>query len=572
MKYERFAFLFLLLVIALLIPSLTQKQISAKMADPIGFDQSVVDDNDAVAIASVNVVSDASEVSRGIAQESEQLSLPEPNMLPPTPTPIAYPYPNPGPEPEPLDSINLHAMASQETINVDWELDGAFAGTLQTYELYRSSNGPNGDFEFVGYTPNTHYTDNDPSLMAGVEYCYQVEALGIFGFPVATSDIACASFGSLTIWVPDQVVETGGTNVPVTINLANGNGLCIRALDIKLEYDDSIVHANGNVSQTIFTQAYAFEASTQTAGEVKISAIIGGGGLGCQDLFGAGSLFDVFFDVIGNEGDVTQLDFIRGLTATVIYDEDNLNDPVPLIHQSGFLTIGSTGIRGDINGDGAVNAADAALALDIASGLIDPTPQQLGACDVNADGACNSADSSLILCFAVHQDWAQCGGAGTANRLSQRQAQPNADPVVVKIGQLSQNGSTLTVPVEISNGTDMAGGNFSFMYDANKMVPTGASLTSLTNGFEIESNNEQAGIFKVSLAQDTPIGADGVILELQFTVNNGISSINFGSVTLNNAAGQDFETSALQRQIQLISYINFGVTYTLHLPVVIENE
>ena len=83
----------------------------------------------------------------------------------------------------------------------------------------------------------------------------------------------------------------------------------------------------------------------------------------------------------------------------------------------------------------------------------------------------------------------------------------------------------------------------------------------------IESNKEQAGIFKVSLAQDTPIGADGVILELQFTVNSGISSINFGSVTLNNAAGQDFETSALQREIQLEPYIN--IRHSLYLPIMI---
>ena len=51
---------------------------------------------------------------------------------------------------------------------------------------------------------------------------------------IGESNTACTEFGTLTIWVPDQVVEPDSEDVPVTINLANGNGLCIRALDIKV--------------------------------------------------------------------------------------------------------------------------------------------------------------------------------------------------------------------------------------------------------------------------------------------------------------------------------------------------
>ena len=569
MKHLRFASLFLLLALALLVPWLTKGQLSAKVADPIGLNQPVFDNNEAASIASDGVLAEVDdEIMTSMSEESSQTSLPLPNMLPPTPTPIAYPYP--GPTPQPLDSLNVQATASQETINLSWELDGPFAGDLQTYTVYRRA-GSTGNFEFLGHTQNSQYTDNDSSLQSEVEYCYQVEALGVYGFVVATSDIACASFGSLTIVVPHQVLPPNSQDQPVTINLANGNGLCIRALDIKIQYNNAIVKANSKVSPTVFTQNYAFEANTTADNEVKISAIIGGSN--CVELYGAGSLFDVFFDVVGNEGDVTPVDFITGLTGTVIYDEDDLNTPVLLNPQNGSLTIGSTGIRGDVNGDGAVNAADAALALDIASGLIEPTNRQLTACDVNADGACNSADSSLILCFAANQDWAQCGGVETVNRLRQSNAQPNADPVVVKIGELSQSGSTLTVPVEISHAADMAGGNFSFMYDTNKMVATGASLTSLTSGFEIETNREQAGIFKVSLARENAIGGEGAVLLLQFTVNSGISSINFGSITLNNAAGQDFQTSALQREIQLVPYINLSVAQNaLYLPLAIGGE
>ena len=455
----------------------------------------------------------------------------------PTMTPTATPTPTSG------KSINLHAFSSQESINVNWNLVGPLTGDLDEYELYRNGT-------LITSLTKSQYTDADSALSQGVEYCYQVKAVDSNDHVIGESNTACTEFGTLTIWVPDQVVEPDSEDVPVTINLANGNGLCIRALDIKVSYDDTIVQANGNVSPTIFTSGYAFEANTDTSGEVKISAIIGTSG--CVDLYGAGRLFDVYFNVIGTQGQVSPLDFIQGLEATVIYDEEDLITPVPLLLQNGSLTVGRTFIRGDLNGDGVVNAADAALALDIASGILTPTAQQEAACDVNGDSVCNSADSSLILCYAAFQSWTQCGGTAISNRLTEHHRAPNGQPVVVAIGTPTKSGQTVTFPVEVQNASDMAGGNFSFAYDANQMTATGVSLSSLTSDFEIESNIEQPGLVQVSLARETPIGQDGTIFELQFT--SLISNLDLASAMLNDATGRDFETSALQREINLRSY------------------
>ena len=73
----------------------------------------------------------------------------------------------------------------------------------------------------------------------------------------------------------------------------------------------------------------------------------------------------------------------------------------------------------------------------------------------------------------------------------------------------------------------------------------------------------------VSLASETPIGTDGTILQLVFTVNESLSSINFGSVRLNDANGRDFTTSALQREIELLPMIIGSDQYQLYLPAVI---
>lgn len=57
------------------------------------------------------------------------------------------------------------------------------------------------------------------------------------------------------------------------------------------------------------------------------------------------------------------------------------------------------GVRGDINGDGAINSKDAFLCLSYHAGII-PLPDNFNAkADVNDDGFINAKDAFLILEF-----------------------------------------------------------------------------------------------------------------------------------------------------------------------------
>jgi hypothetical protein len=55
------------------------------------------------------------------------------------------------------------------------------------------------------------------------------------------------------------------------------------------------------------------------------------------------------------------------------------------------------GPNGDINGDDAVNARDAILALRIAAGLVEPSEQQKRSADMNGDGEVKANDAISIL-------------------------------------------------------------------------------------------------------------------------------------------------------------------------------
>lgn len=633
------------------------------------------------------------------------------SKLTPTPTPTV-------PSGEP---INLDLQANQESINASWNVVGALSGNLHQYTLQRSTNG--GPFTLVTTTSNTQYSDTDSQLSADIEYCYQINALDQNQNLIGQSNVACTQLGKLKLWIPHQVAQPGATSVPVTINLANGNDLCIGAMALTIDYDPTMVRATESVSRTMYTVAYVFDATTENSGQVKITSISSSSQ--CQALHGAGSLFDVHFDIIGPANQVSPLNFVRGLGATVIYDNDNLETPVELELEDGSLSIGSGFARGDINGDEVVNPADSALALRIASGLINPTMQGRGACDTNGDAACNSADASLILCYATiadwnrcaglifmrgdingdrtvnavdasdalnisnglitptpeqfaacdvnndevcdstdsshilcyaaFQDWGQCGAGSVirgdvngdgevyaddaalaldiANGLitpttEQRQAcdvnndgtcdsadsslilcyaafqdwascgasahlqadsngpkethtalapfsaanllQGQNDTVEVAIGQPVHSGQRIIVPITLTNGSGFAGGDFTFLYDANRMTATSASRTSLTNNFPMESKIEEPGIIHLSLASKEGIAIDnGEILQLEFTANSTISSIDFGRVLLHDATGRDFERSALQRQIQLVPYEGNSASNQLYLPLVI---
>ena len=397
------------------------------------------------------------------------------------------------------------------------------------------------------------YTDAG-SLTPGSTYCYQVAGVNGSGAIVAQSGLSCATYGQVMLWTPDTSAPPGATNVLVPINLSHGDGLCIAALEATVRYSTSIVTANGLVSPTIYSQGYTFAANTDTPGEVAIAAIKNV----CTPLYGPGTLFNIGFDAVGAEGQISPIDFITGITYTVIYDDGDLNNPVPLAVEDGSVTIGSVYVRGDVNGDTFINAVDALLALRIASGQITPTPVQQNACDVNGDGACSAADSTLILCYAVSGTWTSCGAP--AAQQSARAAQSNV--VRISLGSTVMAGQVMTIPVTIANGPEFAGGTFAFQYDPDQLTFDAAELTALTDGFSAQSHVVQPGLVRVSLASQSAINGDGAILNLRFNVTGSVSTVRISDVYLNDAAGRDFVTSALQKKIVIVT------GHVLFLPLV----
>jgi len=335
-------------------------------------------------------------------------------------------------------------------------------------------------------------------------------------------------------------------------------------LTSRLSYNQSIAVATGTVSPTVFTEGYSFVANTSTPGRVTIAAI----GSTCQNLYGAGTLFKVGFDVVGITGQTTPLDFVTGLTATVLYADDDLVTPVPLTLQSGSLTARTAYVTGDVNGDTVVNVADAALALQIASGTHTPTWDQAGACDVNGDATCDSADASLLLCYVAFGSWESCG-TPTANLAARAVDLAAASVVTVSLGAPNGGpGQTITVPVMLAGGSEFAGGTFSFQYDPTRMTFVSSAKTSLTTAFSVRSHTQWPGLVRIAMASGTAVGGDGAILNLRFQLTGAPAPIGLAQYWLNDSSGRDFQTSALQKTIVVVATAPHNL-YKLFLPTVV---
>jgi hypothetical protein len=80
---------------------------------------------------------------------------------------------------------------------------------------------------------------------------------------------------------------------------------------------------------------------------------------------------------------------VPGLSEFEVYNPPAIAPPPPPV------------LKGDINGDGVVNIADATIALRIAVGLQQATPEQLAAGDLDGSGSISIAEVTLILRAAV---------------------------------------------------------------------------------------------------------------------------------------------------------------------------
>jgi hypothetical protein len=441
-----------------------------------------------------------------------------------------------------LPPRNLAARSGLSAVLLTWE--PSQTGQIAGYHIYRRAQGAP-DFTRLTTTPVTGLSYRDETATSNVVYTYYATSVDATGTESGSSNQVEGIFGQLSLSIPETYAVPGEL-VQVPVNVENADGLCIAAMDIGILYDDSVATAV-NVHPTALTAGYTFVDTLRNPEEVHISSIGS-----CQPLYGPGSLFLVDFQLHPDANVDSNLDFVRGLTGTVIYDNSNLFSPVPLTLVDGALRLGGQYIRGDINGDGAVNAADAALALQISAGALIPTREQRLAGDVNGDGVINAADASMILHYAATQQWP---APPTATDLLARTS-TNNDIYLTPSSVSGTAGAEIELPVRLSEAVAFAGGTMVVRY-GDDLTYLSARLDGAleTAGFQLSTNNPTPGETRLSWAGNTSFtaGNQEQLVWLRFRVTEAAEQDNtWVEVTgawLNDVSGRDFNVSALQKNV-----------------------
>lgn len=493
------------------------------------------------------------------AGSDQQLASPEPvYQVDPSDEIIAgYPVPQNTP---PLPPQDVVARGGLDAILLDWEPSPS-AGVTR-YSVYRQVPDIT-EFQVITDTVGG-LVFRDESVTANTDYTYYVTAIDAAGRESDPSVLARTTYeqegtvqnqvaaGTLRLTIPD-VRARSGERVEVPVIIENADGLCLGAYGIAIEYDAQVATPI-SVTNTALTFEYAFSPNTATQGRIQVASI---GNCQANELVGPGALLQLVFDIAPNpDQTVSSLEFITGLDATVIYGQRGVGEPIPLELVSGQLTIGEeiTYIRGDLNGDGVVSAPDAAIALQIANGVVDPTPEQELAGDVNSDNVVNAADAAILLYFAANQEW-------PPNDFEVATLAADDEQQVVQIAPGlfdARVGGEIDVPVQVRRGSvhGATGATIEMQYGDGLTLQDVRLDAAISSTYELDVDDTISGRIRVSMAGTTALPADTRNLAwVRFTVNDtgrANTSTTWAVVTggsINDVAGRDFALSLLEREL-----------------------
>ena len=463
----------------------------------------------------------------------------------------------------------LEALAGVASIRLEWV--PSLNPAVTSYNVYRSTSA-SGSFTKVTPIPVTGdtWTDGDPALVKGTTYYYYLTSLA--GTDESTpSNTASAQLGTVTLSIPD-VNGPQGQSGTAPVNIENANGMAICAMDVFVSYTPATLVIS-DVQRTILTLQYGFAKNVVEPGVAKISLATAECGM---PLYGPGTLFDLVFTVPGAAGAVSPLDF--DVLRTDLYVNDDFYNQVPLSLDNGSFTVQTGYVLGDLNGDGNVTSADAAIALNIAvekSPYHPPTPQQAVAGDVNGDRRINSADAALIMRIAAGLPLLPPPAAN----FDMLQALASVNMTVSN--QEAGRGRSLSLPVQISSATAVAGAELIVNFEPSAFSVTGVRTTALTSNFNVQWNLPSAGVLRISLSpkpgyENGLNSGSGDFVNIDFAVNSTAplgsqSPVTLATVRLSDAYSRNFETSALQTDIAVQNGVMTIVTassWMSFLPVI----
>lgn len=243
--------------------------------------------------------------------------------------------------------------------------------------------------------------------------CLTVVAVAAALILLAGAALAAAVFtvdtsARRTVYAPGDTV-----NIDVALNLAEGqNAAELGGIQLALTYDSTLfTYAGIDPSSSVDFIANAADDVPQEGAAVNSFLVAHDDGAGTVQLVyvnaalmpknASETLFTVNFTVkadatLGSTGSFTVSSEGAYSTAAQLVTGTGVTD------KTFTVTVQeSTGLLGDVNGDGEIDSRDATLILRYAVGLTEFSNDQFLLADVTKDGEVDSRDATMILRYAV---------------------------------------------------------------------------------------------------------------------------------------------------------------------------
>jgi len=174
-------------------------------------------------------------------------------------------------------------------------------------------------------------------------------------------------------------------------------------------------------------------------------------------------------------------------------------------------------VKGDVNGDGKIQANDAILALRISAGLMTPTPQQSCAADMNEDGEVMANDAILIL--------RKVAGLAAPDKQTVLNSGKSVKAILEEAHGVS--GESIVVPVKVDNTDLLAGGDICITYDST--VLRAVDVISDDDILLVDNINEVAKV-RIAFASSDKLNHN-VLARVRFDIlRDDTSPLKFESV------------------------------------------
>ena len=424
---------------------------------------------------------------------------------------------------------------------------------LAGYEVFRETSATGAFDTPLSGPPPTDPRFTDATAPRTQVFFYRVRAVSDEGAVSPLSATVSAAVGSIEALMGDMRATPGG-EARLRVSLANAAGVAApssgSAMNVRISYSPALLTPTA-VERTFLTRDFSLSSNIGSAdGSLNITGITASGAIAA----GEGPILDVLFSVAASA--------VTGQTSTLTFNDVRLFDALGNaldvdFSDTALFEVESLSILGDVNGDGEVDAADALLALRIATKQIDSTPLQLSAGDVNNDGEIDASDVTLIL--RINNFLPINPFEATPNEATPQTTGGAGDHLVSAIASAAEVevGGESEVLIVIDNSLSVASIDLTFNFDPSVLRLTDvAKGTLLDEKFQIQHNpdfNPEGGVLLVSFSSDTALtGEAGTLLRLKFTAvgeSGTETKLTLARIKLGGEFGEDLAwTGTVEKQ------------------------